>query len=346
MSSIHLVSKAAKVSAATVSRVINCSRQVSPETAEIVRRVMAEVGYVPPPPEKRQRRKSNKPLGVRSGNVLLLFPDAAQTALRTALSGRLMNGVGEVLAARSMNMIVSSLTPAYGLPACVQEGQVDGVIVRGGSAFQPLLHELRHLPCVWLLELAEPAAFGDQVSEDNVAVGFTALASLRERGLTRLAYMNPHGQHPGYRARSHAFQDAAARINLRLDAFVEDAPEARLDETERWQPPLLRLVDRFIASAPRAQGLFVPCNDTLVEFVYRALRERGVHVGDELVLMGCSYDPIRLAALDPDLPQIDIQPEAMGRAAVETLLWRLRHLNEPRRRILIAPTIVETSALR
>lgn len=40
-----------------------------------------------------------------------------------------------------------------------------------------------------------------------------------------------------------------------------------------------------------------------------------------------------------ELPNIDIQPEAIGRTAAERLLWRLDNPKEPTQRLLIAPQL-------
>jgi len=54
--SIVDVAKVAGVCHGTVSRVINSRPGISAKTIDAVRRAMAEVGYIPPPPEKRRGR--------------------------------------------------------------------------------------------------------------------------------------------------------------------------------------------------------------------------------------------------------------------------------------------------
>ena len=44
-------------------------------------------------------------------------------------------------------------------------------------------------------------------------------------------------------------------------------------------------------------------------------------------------------AIHPDLPNIDIQPESIGRTAAERLLWHLDNPKEPTQRLLIAPRL-------
>lgn len=337
--SIAQVAKIAGVSIATVSRVINKSRSVAPETVEAVRKAMEKLDYVPPPVEKRQRRPSGKPIGIRKGNIALLFPDANDRALRTALSGRFMHGVGELLRAQNLNMIVTPLSSGNEMPPCIREEQVDGVIIRTPADPIALENGLGALPRVWLLDQGDAPPSGDQVLEDNLVIGKLAVDALVKQGCNHLAVINPQGLHASYRARGESFCQSAQRAGVNCARFVEQNPEVPLFQQETWQPQLLRLLNQLLDTNPRPTGLFVPCPDDMITYVYRTLAENGVKVGSDLRIVCCSYDPPRLAALDPSLVNIDILPEAMGRAAVELLLWRLRNGNEPRRRTLIMPHI-------
>jgi LacI family transcriptional regulator len=344
--SVQLVSKEAGVSIATVSRVINHSRSVTPETVEVVRKAMARIGYIPPPVEKRQRRRSystSTPVGITRGNVALLFPDVDNRALRTALSGRFMHGVGEVLRARSVNLIVTPLAEGFVSPPCIRDGQVDAVIVRtaGGRAPEQLLPALQGLPVVWLLDGEMPAR-GDQIAEDNASIGKMAVRYLASRGCKRVACINSQGLHYSYRSRCDWFSIEARRAGLPCHEYIRhDAPEVALTRAEVWEPHLVALVDQLLATEPRPDGLFIPLPDDMITVIYRTLVDRGLRIGKDITLISCSYDPPRLATLDARLANIDIQAEAMGRAAVETLLWRLRHANEPQRRVMVLPSLVE-----
>jgi DNA-binding LacI/PurR family transcriptional regulator len=60
-----------------------------------------------------------------------------------------------------------------------------------------------------------------------------------------------------------------------------------------------------------------------------------------LALISCNNNAVRLRTLDPSLPNIDIRANEIGRVAVETLLWRIRHPEDHRRCILIEPRLVE-----
>lgn len=355
MASIHAVSQAAGVSVATVSRVINRSTLVSPKTKAIVHAAIRQLGYIPPPIEKRQRRFTGRPVGTRKGNIALLFPDVRDDALRTALSRRLTQGVGELLAAKSLNLIVTSLAPDADLPLCIRDRQVDGVIIRGSKQALSFAHELNGTPAVWLLEVGDSPAAGDQVIEDNDAIGRLAATCLFDRGHRVAACINPQGAHPAYSARCNSFARSFTRLGGRVELLTEENEEVPIWNTRVWQPQLSRLVDELVARAREHSEMgpsaaFLPLPDDMVLFVRDCLARHQVSigfggtVGKRLDLIVCTYDPLRMSALPEAMPQIDIHAEAIGRAAAELLLWRLRNPREPQRRVLIAPSLLEDLA--
>ena len=336
--SIVEVSKAAGVSIATVSRVFNGHRYVSAATAEAVREAAERVGYRLPVGRGRAagrprgaggtREADRLGAGLRTGTVAVLFPDARQEAVRTALSGRLLHGIETALRRRSLAMVVSGLPESGALPACVERAQVDGVIVRGtGQATD--VDRLRRLTCVWVFEAGYRASLDkDMVTEDNPAIAGMAVSWLLGRGHRRLAFLGAMPEHPSFRVRGLFFRDEAERAGAAVVSVDRPAPAAEL------------VAEAMDVSCPPT-GLFVPGTDQHVVDVYRALEARGLKVGRDVDLISCNNDPTRLATLDPRLANIDIQPEAMGHAAVDVLLWRLRHPGEFRRRLTVPPALVE-----
>ncbi len=336
------VSKAAGVSIATVSRVINGHTTVAPTTVAAVERAMALLGYIPPPAERRFRRNGRMKAGTgaRHGNMALLFPDTHDVALRTPLSGRLMHGVNEVLASEGYGMLVTPLVEDDRLPPCIVNRKVDAVIVRGATQVSHVMASLRGHVCVWMLELPQPPEHGDQVLEDTTAIGRLAMRYLRDRGCRSVAAVNHMPSHPCYGPRIDAFAKAAAEAGMPADIFSDavsvEALVGRAMNAWRAQSP---------ADRGSPFGLFVPAPYEVVTTAYRALVAGGMKVGRDVHLIPCDYDPPRLAALDHGLPNIDIQPEVIARAAAEMLIWRMKHLRDPQRRLMIAPQLVEGEPL-
>jgi LacI family transcriptional regulator len=323
--SIAEVSRLAGVSIATVSRVVNNHPAVAPATADAVRRVMRQVNYTLP---ARRRRNNAVHSGLTHNAVALLFPDPSAVAMKTVLSGRLSHGINQALAALNISFVVSSLSDWDRMPACIENRSVDGVIIRGTVPIEQLLPLIEPLKCVTVFESLRQPSVGDQVIDDSALIGEMAAHYLIERGARQLYCLSHDPLHPAYSARSDAFVRAARFAGVDAQAFSAAIPH--------WE-----LVDQFLSASPRPDGLFVAGDDRDATEIFSLMAARGHQVRRDFQFISTAYDPIRISALDNKLDYIDIQPEEIGRAAVELLMWRFKHPSAPRQRRLISPVLVQ-----
>ena len=315
--SIIELSKVAGVSKSTVSRVLNQDPRVSSEAVEAVQRAVDKLGYSKP--RHQVGRPRRMPSGIRKGTIVLLFPDVDPRAMRTVLSARLLHGVEEAVRRKGMGLLITGLPDDGRLPQCIQQRQVDGVIVRGAppsAAERVMIHEgIGKMPCVNLFEPRGyiPASW-DVVLEDNDMIAELAAGYLIKRGRKNLAMINLLPEHPSLRHRGRAFRDAAEDAGATVHFFNEPGKTSA------------QLVEAALAQyGGNLDGVFVPGSDDHVVEVYRALQAQGRQPVDDADFICCYNDPQRLSTLDPRLANLDIQPEAIGRAAAETLLWRLQN---------------------
>lgn len=331
--SLVQVSKVAGVSKSTVSRVLNHDPRVSPETVRAVTHAVQQLGYTRPERMGRPRRSPN---GLNKGSVALLFPDTDPAAIKTVLSGRLLHGIEEVLRRRGISMLVAGMPERDRLPQAVEQRLVDGVLVRGtvGEMSRKTFTEgMGRLPVVLVFEPKGPVpSHWDIVLEDNHAIGVLAYQYLAERGRKNLGFINVAPEHASFRHRLRAFSDAANEGGAKV--YSVQTAGAPAEELVR------QVLEQAKADGRTIDGLFVPGADSLVVDTYRALQSMGIETGKDLDLISCNNDPTRLATLDPRLANLDIQPEAIGRAAAEMLLWRLQFPRDPQRRLSVAPQIV------
>ncbi len=338
MVTITAVAEAAGVSIATVSRVINQSSRVSADKVRAVQRAMVDLGYRPPARPLRGRGVRavpgpSRPTVASQGSLALLIPDHRDVALRTALSARFIHGLNDVCQAQGLALQVTSLEPDGGLPPSIAKALVDGVAVRATVPVADLARRIpSHLPVVWLLETVEDSLFrGDQVLEDTAAIGRLAAQHLLDRGHRCVATINNDPAHPCYARRIAAFTAVIRAAGGEVIAF----DGGRLLTTAEL--PALAL--RLLADPRQPTGLFLPLNDEGTAAIQRGFNEHGGLRQRRLDQVACGYDRGLMAALNPDLYNIDIQAEAMAQTAGEILLWRLTHPEAPRRRILMEPSI-------
>jgi DNA-binding LacI/PurR family transcriptional regulator len=329
--SIIELSKVAGVSKSTVSRVLNHDPRVSPSAVTAVRAAVEQLGYTRP---QRMGRPRRTPTGIRHNAALLFFPDPNPRALRTVLSARLMHGAEEVFRQKGMSLVVAGMPAAGRVPQIVEQTQVDGVIMRGSptdAGRRAVTDALARVPTIYVFEPrgTVPPTW-DVVLEDNESIGQIAAEYLRRGGGKRFLFVNQLTEHPSLRHRGAAFAEAARVLGAEALVVHSDAPAARIVSGLEgdW-------------AVGRIDGVFAPGSDDVVVELYRALQKAGRDPGGTLPFISCVNDPKLLAALDPRLANIDINPEAIGRAAAESLLWRLQNPKEPQRRLAIAPTLSE-----
>jgi DNA-binding LacI/PurR family transcriptional regulator len=235
------------------------------------------------------------------------------------------------LTSRHISLVPLLLLEDGDVPLVVQNSAIDGVIVRGATDVSAVAPRVKHLPCVWLMSLNRLPPTGDQVADDTEAAGQMAAEYLLSRGCKRAAVINHDSKHPCYQPRAEAFAKAFTASGGSVKVLLDEP----LDVSAR----------KVAAMRPKVDGLFVPLPDGEFEIVYRTLMQGNTSTGKlPLDLIGCAHDPARLHTLDPRVATVDIRAEELATAAIEMLLWRLRHPRDPRRRLTITPKIIEGAA--
>ena len=333
------VADAARVSLATVSKVLNNRYDVAPETAELVQGVIRQVGYQRAA-TRRGRPASSSPrhplsgqarlrssTGATATGIALFIPANQAGPMQSALTGQLVHGAEAVAQQHGLHFHLTRFSDDGALPPCLDPVQVDGMIIRNTRADWGT--PLPQIPTVWVFKLGYAPVPGDLVQPDNEMVGQMAANYLLGRGHKHLAALTGRTDH--------------AEAQVRADRFVRFCRAAGATALALEGGDMGVLVDELLAQSPRITGLFLPLGDNVQERLYRALQRRKVRCGADgadIDLISCNNDATYLRLVDPSLPNIDIRASEIGRAAAQTLLWRIQNPAEHRRCILIEPKMV------
>jgi LacI family transcriptional regulator len=336
--SITKVAKLAGVSSSTVSRVINRHPRVAPETERSVRRAMEELGYAP-----SDRRPGPKPLSrqqTETKNITFLVFGATGGQATPAFAN-LLRGVSIGSNENHANLSFHYVPNADELPNRVLEHRTDGVLLHGVNPGPELEQRLRRLPTVWLMGNRRRPNWGDQVMPDSYEVGHLAGKYLIDRGHRHLAFLNLDAGHWPFQLYHQGMRGIAADHGVDVVAIEEPLDHAG-DYWRRQDPAAVKaLVNHLLSLNPRPTGLFV-ADDMQVAVLQPALQAAGITLAPgQTQIISCNDEKPFLVGLQPRPARIDIRIEAIGRRAIEQLLWRMSHVHIPERIIsTIEPSIV------
>ena len=305
---IREVAKAAGVSVATVSGVLNNSGRHSPVTAAKVRQVMQDMGYVP------RRNKLRRP--AKKGDVLsvgVLFPDVHPAGTQTPLGKGLARGVQKALSEQNAQASVLTLDDDGSLPEAITSGALQGVVVRSGSRVEGgderLGRELERagIPVVWTFGTSSmPSA--DVVMVDDRGCGIWAADWVPMESSRVLIVRTP---------------DRNIDIGFRAIAFDYHLRDRGLTPHQLVHDSDAKLAKAFNDLPDSPVAVFVPGHDAQVLAVHELLAKRPHKKGSEDMLIAIMTDNTPLAPhVGESVHVLHIDPVRIGIAAGRQLLWR------------------------
>jgi LacI family transcriptional regulator len=326
MSTIRDVARRAGVSSMTVSRVVNRTGYVRPETRKRVEVAVAELGYVPNSLARSLRFKRTKTLA-------LVMTDITNPFFTT-----LARGVEDVASDHGFNVIFCNTDECEQkqtdyLTVLVQK-QVDGVLlVPARSSAEPIQFLQQHGIAVVVLDRRVPGAEVDLVRCDSRDAAQHLTHLLLALGHRRIAMLAGPDNVSTASDRVDGFRRAFAAAGLA-------APEELVFSDAYTVAGGRRMATSALAAAPPPTALFA-ANNFIGIGAYHLLRDKGMRVPEDLSLVAFDDLPPTVA-LDPFLTVAAQPAEEMGRRATELLLNRLSQNDaRPPEEILLPVSIIE-----
>lgn len=290
------VAKAAGVSTATVSHVLNGTKVVADDTRGRVEAAVEALGYRLSQPARALRTGRHRVLGLLLPDLTNpFFPSLAQAVAETARK----LGYGLMLSESGTN----SDSESQALAAI--EHRVDGVV------WVPETRHSKHLPYrpAVIIDRVGPELAGfDSVSSDHAAGGRLQARLARELGHRRIGLLAGPAESVSARQRREALCESLGDVQpewvLEVPYAMELPPEA-----------VERLADTRVT-------LVIAANDAVAIGALKALKTHGRRVPQDVSLLG--FDDIPWAAIvEPPLSTVRQPVRAIGRHAVELLHRRV-----------------------
>jgi LacI family transcriptional regulator len=323
---IYDIAEEARVSIATVSRVLNDHPRVSDATRRRVFRVAERLGYEPHASAQSLARQATRLIAA----VVPMLTSYFFMEVIRGLQDRLAESGYDLLvhASRSVEDVDRSLERA--LP----RGRADGLLlVSTPLTVERALRLARsHAPVV-LVDSAHPDF--DSVSVDNRRGGYEATRHLLDLGHRRIGLVMPSAASVPAAERRAGYADALAEAGLAVDGALVFAAEGeeRHGYTRRAGYEAMR---RLLALPERPTAVFVAA-DVMALGAQYAAREAGVAIPADLALVG--FDDVEPSAY-VGLTTLRQPMYEMGQLAIEKLLRRLREPETPPSHTTFAPRLV------
>ncbi|MCP2635836.1 LacI family transcriptional regulator [Microbacterium sp. HD4P20] len=306
---LHDVARLAKVSIKTVSNVVNDHPGASDETRERVRRAIAELDYQPNLSARTLRSG-------RSGVIGLVVPE-----LSLSYFAQLADAV--IARADERGLVVQVEQTGGDADRELSVLSSPRIKLADGVLFAPLgiAQGTREVPVVRypLVVLGERIFEGsiDHVGMRNSEAAQAATQVLLDAGRRRIAVVGAHpGEVPGTATlRFEGYRSALTAAGLAVDERL--VLEARL-----WhQADGAHAIRRLLEARVPFDGVFA-MNDALALGVMRVLQQEGVHLPDDVAVIG--FDNIDEGQYSmPSLTTIDPGRDAIARTAVDLLVERI-----------------------
>lgn len=299
---IRDVARAAGVSVATVSRVVNGTAVVREETRLRVEEEVARLGYSP-------NAAARSLITSRTSTVGVVLPD-----IWGEYFSEVIRGIDLAARQSGYHVLVSSSHSDAAETRDVlraMHGRVDGVIVMSPhepprtleGSFPP------SLPAVYLN--SAPGGTRPSLGVDNRGGARAMTARLLALGHRRIAFVTGPSSNFDAAERRKGFRDALRSAGLTADAAVEVSGDFSEESGERAGESVARL-------SPRPTALFA-ANDSMAIGVLIAFRRAGLAVPDDIAVAGFDDIPVARFA-HPPLSTVRHDIRSLGERAFARLL--------------------------
>ena len=303
MANIYDVAKRARVSAATVSAVVNDSAYVSPVLRSRVEEAVGELDYRPNSVARSLAQQRTRIIGMVALNIANPFWPVV------------VRGAEDAVRARGYELMIANSDDdpdkeAQALRMFLAK-RVDGILLTKACGRLPAdLHQqlkVSRVPVVQLMRLGTGLR-SDVVTVDEEGGAYEAVSHLLRLGYTRIGMLNGPNVSTS-RRRLAGYKQALQSHRRRVDPELVVASDFRVEAGYESGIALLRR---------RPDAVFVANYLMAVGFM-QALRQYQLRCPDDIGLVTCDDHPW-LDAFSPRLTTINLPKYDIGRRAAELLV--------------------------
>ncbi|MEV6235232.1 LacI family DNA-binding transcriptional regulator [Lentzea sp. NPDC051838] len=322
------VARVAGVSRATVSRVVNGTRNVDPELQATVRNAIEETGYTP-------NRVARSLVTRRTGTVALVISGAGggSDVFTDPFFGRVTAGVVDFLRLHAVHpvlMLADTDAARTEVVEFLRQGSADGALLVTTHSADPLPARLldASVPAVLYARPGTPMPVS-YVDMDHRAGGALAADHLVRTGRRNVVTISGPLDVLASRDRHDGFRDAMARHGF---PYVPSAEGGFTGESG------VVAMQQLIIEHPDLDGVFA-ANDLMAQAAMNCLHSYGREIPGDVAVVGFD-DSAPALACRPLLTTVRQPVEDMAAAMADLLLESLEKPGQRPRSVIFEPELV------
>lgn len=326
MASLQEVARRAKVSIATVSRVLNKSDKVVPETRAVVEQALRDLGYRPSRVARRLRMKDG-----HAHLVGLIIPD-----IQNPFYAEIARGVEDAAYKRQYALLLcnsdESLEKERFYLEVMDAESVDGIVLPPFDETDLAVVEMvkSGMPVV-CVDRSLARVKTDLVEVDNYEGAFEAVTHLLDKGHTNIGLIEGRTHVSTSRERRRGYLDALAARGI--------APRKDLLRAGDFKQESGRVLANELLDLKKPPTALFVVNNLMTVGALATIHQRGLRVPQDVAIVG--FDDVPWAeALDPPLTVVRQPAYDVGRQAMELLLLRILEPTRPPVTVRLRPELV------
>ncbi|KRE48423.1 LacI family DNA-binding transcriptional regulator [Paenibacillus sp. Soil724D2] len=338
MATITDIAKAAEVSIATVSRVLNedATLSVSKKTKERIINVASELGY-----KIQKKIPSKKVKKEKMSQIGLLLWCSVEDEREDPYFSMIREGIEKQL--KEIGLEFAKVVRMNPQELDNSMDHLDGLIVVGKISEDDLNTVYSKDNLVFVNNLAPDPQKYDSVISDIESGAEQVMKYLIEIGHTRISFIGGKDYTP-----NSGFRKGAEEKEIRFRVYEETMKNYGFFNEEliylgEWNSASgYELMQKAIQKGNLPTVFFI-ANDPMAFGAMRALHESAIKIPQEVAVVG--FDDTELAAyFQPPLTTVKVHAEQMGRTAINLLLEKIKGREIPLKVMLPTKLIVRESS--
>ncbi len=332
---IHDIARKLNLSASTVSRALKDNPVISEPTRILVKRIAEEMGYRPNILAANLRTKRTNTIGV----IVPLINRHFFSSVISGVEEVAYNQGFAVTISQSNDKIEKERKIAHTFFA----NRVDGLIVSIGMETNTIDHlklfSERKIPIVFFDRVVEEID-AHKIVVDDYGGGFRATQHLIEQGAKKVAHIGGPLNLKIYENRQKGYCDALEKSGLKVHKSLIINNSLTREEGSK-------AINHLMQQEEKPDAVFC-ANDTTALSVIIYLREIGIKVPEDMVIIGFSNEPFS-EVVTPSISTVKQPGFLMGQKAAQLIIQQiLRDNDNPVFKTIVMPTelIIRESSRR